>query len=111
MIEALDTPYYCQAHLRESRLIGEAVGEVHLPRLHVYHGGDRMRAELGALGWMAPTDPTIDFGNWIQSWGIDDIGAAADVIVRTFGRAFGLQPGALVVTVVPPRTDDRAPLG
>ena len=111
VIEALDTPYYCQAHLDGSRLRGEAVGEVHLPRLHVYHGGDRMRTELAALGWLAPTDQAIDFGNWVQSWSIDDIAEAADIIVRTFARAFGLNPGALVVTVVPLRSPDRAPLG
>lgn len=101
VIEAPETGIYVQFMLVPDGFVAEAVGESNLPKLSAHHMGPAMRAKLPELGWIPPTDPSIDHGNWTRTWPSSawDPDSVARLVVRTFDEVFGLQPWALAVSL------------
>jgi len=86
VIAAPQTRIYVQFARIPDGFIGEAVGERNLTKLDVHHMGARMHSTLPGLGWVEPSDPAIDSGNWTQSWSTAtwDPEGIARLVVRTF---------------------------
>ena len=53
-VEAPQTGFYVQFARAGSEIVGEGVGEAHLPKLTVHHIGENMRKVLPRLGWREP---------------------------------------------------------
>jgi hypothetical protein len=66
VIDAPSTAYYVQFAAVENHVTGGAVGVGHLPKLHAHIAGERIQAELRALGWSPPS--IGGSGNWSRVW-------------------------------------------
>jgi hypothetical protein len=100
VVEAPETGVYVQFASVPLGIVGEAVGESNLSKLSAYRMGPAMQTTLPRLGWRPPVDPTLDHGNWTQTWPTLawDPKSVARLVVRTFSEVYGLEPWALVVS-------------
>ena len=97
VVHAPRTEMYIQFRRVDDGVAGEAVGEQNLSKLTAYHVGPYLRERLPDLGWTAPQDADADAGNWTRAWSEAtwDAPVVATLVVRTFEKAYGIEPWAL----------------